>query len=200
MKTIIFDFGNVVGFFDHGRTLDKLLPHSPLTKQAMFAAVYESELEDQIERGGLPVSVFLQSVHELWQLRCDVDFMAAAVSDIFWPNPEVCDLIPQLARNHRILLGSNTNAIHSGQFITQFAEVFRHFDSLVLSHEIGTRKPDAEFFLHCHGLADARPEECVFVDDLVPNIEGARAIGFHGIVYRPQENLADQLRGLGFLV
>jgi epoxide hydrolase-like predicted phosphatase len=197
MKTIIFDFGNVIGFFDHGRTLEKLQPHSPLTKQEMFRAVYDGPLEDKIERGQLPVPVFLEQVHQLWQLRCDHEVMVEAISDIFHPNPEVCELIPQLAKNHRILLGSNTNAIHSHHFITQFADVLSHFDSLVLSHEIGTRKPDAAFFQHCHGLADARPEECVFVDDLVPNIAGARSIGFHGIVYRPNENLAGQLQALG---
>ncbi len=39
MKTIIFDFGNVVGFFDHKRALDKLRPFSPLTNQEMFKLV-----------------------------------------------------------------------------------------------------------------------------------------------------------------
>ena len=197
MKTIIFDFGNVVGFFDHGRTLGKVKPHSPLTKEAMFAAVYESPLEDQVERGHLAVPDFLQQVRELWQVDCHAEFLIEAIQDIFSPNPEVCDLIPKLAKNHRILLGSNTNAIHSEGFLTQFADVLRHFDSLVLSHEIGIRKPDAEFFRHCHRLAQAEPAECLFVDDLATNIRGARAIGFHGIVYRPNENLAEQLRGIG---
>jgi HAD superfamily hydrolase (TIGR01509 family) len=197
MKTIIFDFGNVVGFFDHGRTLEKLRPFSPLTSAEMFALVYESPLEDRIERGLLTVPAFLQEVHQLWRLGCDIEFLDQTISDIFTPNPEVCALIPLLAARYRILLGSNTNAIHSRRFITQFADVLSHFDSLVLSHEIGTRKPDAEFFLHCHRLANANPAECVFVDDLSANIDGARAIGFHGIVYKPNASLAEQLRGIG---
>ena len=200
MKTIIFDFGNVVGFFDHGRTLGKVKPHSPMTKEAMFAAVYESPLEDQVERGKLAVPAFLQQVRELWQVDCHAEFLTEAIQDIFWPNPEVCELIPKLAKNHRILLGSNTNAIHSERFLTQFASVLSHFDSLVLSHEIGMRKPDAEFFRHCHGLAQAQPAECVFVDDIAANIHGARGVGFHGILYRPNENLAEQLRNLGVYV
>jgi putative hydrolase of the HAD superfamily len=197
MKTIIFDFGNVVGFFDHGRALEKLRPFTSLTTKEMFALVYEGKLEDTVERGHMPVPVFLEQVRQVWQLSCDADFLAQAVADIFWVNPEVCDLIPKLKQRYRILLGSNTNAIHSGKFRTQFADVLDHFDALVLSHEIGTRKPDAGFFRHCHGLADAMPEECVFVDDLVANIEGARAIGFHGILYKPHANLAEQLRAVG---
>jgi glucose-1-phosphatase len=197
MKTIIFDFGNVIGFFDHYRTLEKLRPHTTLSARQMYAALFDGPLEDQVERGELTPPVFLEQVRQLWQLRCDVAFLAQVVADIFTPNPEVCDLIPRLARRHRILLGSNTNAIHSTQFRAQFAGVLGHFAALVLSHEIGARKPDEAFFLHCHHLAEAAPAECVFVDDLPGNIEGARKVGFHGIVYRPGEDLTKQLRALG---
>jgi FMN phosphatase YigB (HAD superfamily) len=197
MKTIIFDFGNVVGFFDHRRALEKLRPFSPLTPEEMYASVYAGTLEDRIERGQLTPPVFLRMVHELWRLRCDVDFLAHAIGDIFWANPEVCELIPKLQGRYRILLGSNTNAIHARQFLKQFADVLSHFDSLVLSHEIGTRKPDADFFLHCQRHAQAQVSECVFVDDLAANIAGARSVGFHGLHYRPGEGLAAQLRALG---
>jgi putative hydrolase of the HAD superfamily len=200
MKTVIFDFGNVVGFFDHQRTLAKLQPYSPLTPAEMYALVYDSPLEDRFERGELAVPELLDEIRGLWKLECDVEFLVHAISDIFVPNPEVCELVPRLAPRYRILLGSNTNAIHSARFIAQFADVLCHFDSLVLSHEIGIRKPAAEFFRHCQERANAAPAECVFVDDLPANIAGARAIGFQGIVYQPNENLAAQLRTLGVVV
>ncbi|MBI1831593.1 MAG: HAD family phosphatase [Planctomycetes bacterium] len=197
MKTIIFDFGNVVGFFDHFRTLQRLRPHSPLDVNDMYASVYAGVLEVKVESGQLSVPEFLQQVHQIWQLNCEIDFLLVAIGDIFTPNAEVCELIPKLAPRYRILLGSNTNAIHSRQFIPQFADVLCHFDSLVLSHEIGLRKPDLAFFRHCHALAAGDPSDCVFVDDLPANIAGARAVGFHGILYRPNEDLAGQLRALG---
>lgn len=200
MKTIIFDLGNVVAFFDHRRALDKLKPFSPLTTEEMFASVYAGDLEDRIERGHLAPPVFLREVHRLWRLRCDVEFLAYAVGDIFWANPEVCDLIPKLADRYRLVLGSNTNAVHARRFLAQFADVLAHFDTLVLSHEIGTRKPDADFFHTCQRLANAKASECVFIDDLPANIDGARGVGFHGIVYRPNADLAGQLRTLGVLV
>jgi len=197
MKTIIFDFGNVVGFFDHFRTLEKLRPHSPFSPQEMYASVYASQLEDQVERGLLTPAAFLEQVHQRWKLRCDIDMLSNAIGDIFWANPEVHDLIVKLKPRYRIVLGSNTNAIHARRFLTQFADVLGHFDALVMSHEVGTRKPDAAFFHHCVRHAQAEPSECVFIDDLSANIDGARAVGLHGIVYRPNSGLADQLRELG---
>ena len=197
VKAIIFDFGNVVGFFDHGRTLEKLRPFTSLTPEAMLASVYDGDLEDRFERGHLTPLAFLEQAHQLWQLRCDIQVLADAIGDIFCPNQEVCDLVPKLAQHYRILLGSNTNAIHAQRFLTQFADVLSHFDSLVLSYEIGARKPAAEFFQHCQSRANAQPSECVFVDDLAANVEGAKAAGFHGIVYKPHSKLAEKLRALG---
>jgi glucose-1-phosphatase len=200
MKTIIFDFGNVVGLFDHGLTLRRLSPHTALATDEMIARVYNAAIEDEVERGAIEVPEFLRRVHALWELRCDLDFLAASIADIFTPNPEVCALIPHLRPRYRVLLGSNTNAIHAGQFRRQFADVLAHFDTLVLSYEIGRRKPHAGFYEHCQKLAEAAPDEIVFIDDLRANIEGARAQGWHGIVYRPADGLVRKLRALGVAV
>jgi putative hydrolase of the HAD superfamily len=197
MKTIIFDLGNVIAFFDHFRTIERVMPFSPFSPHEMYASVYAGTLEEQFERGLMAPAAFLQAVHRAWQLRCDIDFLSHAFGNIFHANTETCDLIPKLKGRYRLVLGSNTNAIHARRFLTQFSGVLAQFDSLVLSHEVGTRKPDAEFFQCCLRRANARADECVFIDDLAANIEGATAIGFHGIVYRPGDGLAEKLRSLG---
>jgi glucose-1-phosphatase len=200
VKTVIFDFGNVIAFFDHGLTLRRLAPHTDLSVEEMFARVYQGALEDEVEKGVISTPEFLRKLHDVWRLRCDLDVLARAVADIFTPNPEVCALIPLLRPRYRILLGSNTNDVHAGQFRRQFSDLFGHFDALVLSYEIGHRKPQAGFYEHCQRLAGAAPQETVFIDDLHANIEAARAHGWHGIVYRPGEGLVDKLRALGVVV
>jgi putative hydrolase of the HAD superfamily len=200
MKAIVFDFGNVLGFFDHFQTLNKLTRYTDLTPQAMYDAIYDTDLEDAVESGRLSIPEFLQRVRQLCRLSCDDEVLAAACADIFWPNEEVCALVPALAGRYRLLLGSNTNALHAPQFRRQFADVLRHFDALVLSHEIGVRKPRAAFFDHCRRLANCRPEECVFIDDLVVNVEGARACGWQGIVYRRGDDLRARLETMGIRV
>jgi epoxide hydrolase-like predicted phosphatase len=58
------------------------------------------------------------------------------------------------------------------------------FDAIVRSDEVGLRKPDAEIYLLTAEKLQARPAECVFVDDLLQNVEGARAVGMHAFVHR----------------
>jgi putative hydrolase of the HAD superfamily len=115
--------------------------------------------------------------------------MAAAFADIFKANEAVCALIPQLKPHFRLLLGSNTNELHARRFRDQFAATLSHFDHLVLSYEIGVRKPRRAFFEHCQRLAACRAEECMFIDDLQGNIDGARAIGWRGVQYVPSLDL-----------
>ena len=200
MKTIVFDFGNVVGFFDHRRTLRKLERFTDMPGQEMYAAIYAGELEDAFERGAIGEEEFLQRFCEGCRLKCTRADLADAMADIFWPNPEVCDLVPQLKTRYRILLGSNTNIIHSRWFRKQFADIFLHFDALVLSHEIGVRKPKVEFFMHCQALAAGEPSECLFIDDIHANVASARTLGWKGIVYQPDSGLLDDLRAAGISV
>ncbi len=200
MQALIFDFGNVIGFFDHARTLKRLEPFTDMSAKEMFATVYQDQLEDDFESGRLGADEFLTAFRDLCRLRCDNKFLTAAIGDIFEPNPEICGLIPRLKKRYRILLGSNTNTIHSAHFQRQFAEILGSFDAIVLSHEIGVRKPRAGFFRHCQQLAGCPADECLFIDDLPANIAGAAAAGLRGLVYKPGGNFVAQLLQMGIAV
>src|SRR5947209_2498263 len=196
IRTLVFDFGNVVGFFDHRRATTRMAACAALSLDAMHAYLFGGQLEDDYESNRISSDEFLRRVIETCGLRCTAGELARWYVDIFWPNPEVCGLIPLLKPRYRLLLGSNTTELHSRHFRRQFADVLRHFDALVLSHEVGRRKPRAEFFDHCLRLAGCAPQECVFIDDLPANVEGARACGWHGIVYAPGGDLRRQLADL----
>jgi putative hydrolase of the HAD superfamily len=193
IQTIVFDFGNVIGFFDHRRATDFLATHSDLTSEAILATMVGGALEDDYESGRISSDEYLRHVRKVCQIRCADEVAAKAYADIFWPNEDVCTLIPRLRPRYRLLLGSNTTELHALQFKRQFADLFRHFDHLVLSFEIGVRKPRSGFFEHCQGLAGCAPSECLFIDDLVANVEGARACGWQGIVYRGIDDLRANL-------
>jgi HAD superfamily hydrolase (TIGR01509 family) len=200
MKTIIFDFGNVVGFFDHCKTLRRLERFTDMPGEIMYREIYLGPLEDEFESGRIGAEEFLDIFRDRCRLTCDNQTLAAAIEDIFEPNPEICDLIPKLKGRYRILLGSNTNPIHSRHFRQQFQDILSHFRGLVLSHDIGARKPRASFFEHCVALAECPTQECLFVDDLADNIAGARAAGLQGVVYSPGQDFVGQLRELNLSI
>src|SRR5262249_50727708 len=106
MQTIVFDFGNVIGYFYPERTLRLLPRHTGLTSEAMRGAVYDTPLEEAYEAGQISTPDFLVEVHQRWRLRCDREELASAWADIFTANADLCPIIPRLKERHRLLLGS----------------------------------------------------------------------------------------------
>ena len=55
------------------------------------------------------------------------------------------------------------------------------FDAVVDSSKVGLRKPDPAIYRLACSCIGLEPEECVYVDDLVCNVEGAEAVGMTAI-------------------
>ena len=55
------------------------------------------------------------------------------------------------------------------------------------------RKPDEEIFRHTAELLHLEPAECVMVDDLQPNIQGAVAAGMVGVLHKSYHQTLDEL-------
>ncbi len=197
IETIVFDFGNVVGFFDHRLTTNRLAGKADISADQVHAKLFGGALEIEYDLGRLTTAAFIDRAREACGLHCTDAEFAAAWADIFWHNRAVIDLLPILARRYQLLLASNTNELHSRQFRRQFVEPFQHFAGLVLSHEIGQRKPDAAFFEHCQRLANCAADACLFIDDLAVNVAGARACGWHGVLYARDMDLPAELRRHG---
>jgi putative hydrolase of the HAD superfamily len=197
IKTIIFDFGNVIGFFDHRRITRRMAQETGHPEEFWQQHLLDANLEDDYESGRISSEEFLRRVRTAVGLDVSDALLAEAFCDIFWPNADVCALIARLKGRHRLLVGSNTTELHAKKFRAQFAETLGHFDALVLSYEVGARKPKRAFYQHCRQLAQCEPYECVFIDDLHCNVEGARACGLNGIVYRDFDELVAELTELG---
>ncbi|MBL8793060.1 MAG: HAD family phosphatase [Planctomycetia bacterium] len=197
IRTIIFDFGNVIGFFDHRRATRRIAEQTGLPEELLFQTLLDFDLEDPFEAGLLTSAEVFTRLRATWGTTTPDELLDETLSDIFWPNPEICDLVPRLRGRYRLLLGSNTNELHARRFRREFAEVLGHLDELVLSFEIGARKPRPAFFEHCHRRAGCAPDECLFIDDLEANIAGAKAVGLQGVVYRHGEQFPERLRALG---
>ena len=71
------------------------------------------------------------------------------------------------------------------------------FDGVVVSGEERLTKPDPAIYrLLCERFG-VQPQHAVFIDDSLPNVEGARRIGMHAIHFTAPERLEAQLADLG---
>jgi putative hydrolase of the HAD superfamily len=70
------------------------------------------------------------------------------------------------------------------------------FDAVVISGEVGMRKPEPAIYHHAAGLLGLPPSECVFVDDLPSNVAGAVAVGMVGVRFVSVERAVEELESL----
>ena len=70
------------------------------------------------------------------------------------------------------------------------------FDAVVISGEVGMRKPEPAIFRHTARLLSLPPQRCVFVDDLTANVRGAVAVGMVGVCHRTVGETVGELEAL----
>ena len=68
---------------------------------------------------------------------------------------------------------------------------------MVTSFEAKAMKPAPEVFRYACSKLGIRPEETMFLDDGPANVEGARALGFGGLVVPPGREFYDVLKEAG---
>lgn len=74
------------------------------------------------------------------------------------------------------------------------------FEGIVVSGDEKTRKPFADIYLTLLNRYDIAPHEAIFIDDALKNVEGAQALGIHGIHFQSPEQLRLALGKLGVVI
>jgi putative hydrolase of the HAD superfamily len=70
------------------------------------------------------------------------------------------------------------------------------FDAVIISGEVGMRKPEEAIFTHAARAIGLEPSECVFIDDIQANIAAAQACGMTGVHHTDAATTAAALQDL----
>lgn len=108
-------------------------------------------------------------------------------------NMQLLNYIKELRSTYKT--GMLTN-IGKGGLSTLFKYGFleQFFDKVVTSSEIGYAKPEARAFEITAERLGVRLDECVFIDDREPYVEGAQHVGMKTILYTDFESFVAQLK------
>ena len=113
------------------------------------------------------------------------------------PNEAMLDLAARVrGAGYRTALLTNNVREWEPRWRAIFA-VDELFEVVVDSAFVGLRKPDPAIYRLTCGRLGLPAEACLFVDDLEPNVEAARAVGLGAVRYRdPEQAVAEVLAAL----
>jgi FMN phosphatase YigB (HAD superfamily) len=197
---LLFDLGGVVLHVDFERALETWAEHSRLPLERLrelfhFDAPYQSH-----ETGRLEADAYFRHLAELLQLDCDTaavrqGFNAVLEAEI----AETLELVDAVRHRVPCYAISNTNAVHVAEIERAFPQLLRRFERVFTSHEIGERKPHPRTFMHVLEAIGLPAAGVVLFDDLLPNVEAARALGLQAVLVRGPADVREALLARGLL-
>lgn len=111
-------------------------------------------------------------------------------------NEALIEYLRELKKTHKIGLLSNVGRDLIEELFSE-AERAELFDCMVLSYEVGIVKPHPQIYRIAAERLNLNPSQCLMVDDLEKNIEGADAAGMHGLVYSSFDTLKADFARIG---
>lgn len=197
IKTIIFDLGKVIIPFDFKRGYDRMAPLCSYSAGEIPERLRSCDLVTRFEEGKIEPEAFVRELSAILELKVDYREFCGIWSAIFLPEtllPE--ELLVALKKRYRLLLLSNTNAIHF-EMVSANYPLLRHFDHLVMSYKVGALKPSPLIYEEALRHAHCAPEECFFTDDIAEYVEGAKALGINAVQFESRAQIERELRARG---
>ena len=183
IRNIIFDLGGVILDIDIPKAKDAFRELGVTEIDKLFGLGHASSIFKQQEVGKISDDDFIAELNKMSSSELDKEKVFKAWNSLLIAFPEErIKLLKKLKKEYRLFLFSNTNSIHVRAFEKMFRDQFNEsfsdlFEKIYYSHVIGLRKPDAESFRFILKDSNLKPEETLFVDDAINNIEGAEAVG-----------------------
>jgi epoxide hydrolase-like predicted phosphatase len=100
----------------------------------------------------------------------------------------------ELARQAGIKTGLLSNSWGTGTYPREIIDPL--FDVIVISGEVGMRKPDPEIFRVTAEKLGVHPDECVFVDDHPGHLKAALELGMKTVLHRSPKETLDELEAI----
>jgi FMN phosphatase YigB (HAD superfamily) len=197
IKTVIFDLGKVIIPFDFKRGYQGLEQVCGYPAAEIPRRIATTDLVQRFESGLVDPKDFVEQLSRVLDLRINYDQFCQIWSSIFLPDPLIPEsLLEGLSKRYRLLLLSNTNAIHFDMLEKSYP-LLRHFHHMVLSYRVGAMKPDPAIFREAIARAECRPDECFFTDDIADYVAAAKREGIDAVQFESRAQIEQELLARG---
>lgn len=201
IKAIIFDYGNVLLTWDPRNIYRNFFPNDPEGMERFLRDVNFADWNLQQDKG----RPFMEGVALLSQQFPHYAHLIQAyqerwIDSVGEPVAGTIGILKQLKQAGYSVYGLSNWSAETFPQARKRHDFFDLLDDMVISGEVGHVKPEPEIY---HLMLDkiGRPaQECLFIDDALPNVHQAQRMGFAVIHFQSPEQLEASLRDLKILV
>lgn len=209
-RWVLLDLGNVLVTFDHtlvsaklweflGKSVDPL--ESMPTVDEIHAFFFAREngkrsRNDELDLGHRDLEWLREAFCEQFACSVDSDTFSNAWNAIFGrEHSDALSTIKHLQRiGTRVAICSNTNSAHWSWLMANHGALIGAADEIFRSYELGSRKPDREFFEKICKRTASPPYNHFLIDDIPENIAGAQASGLHAELFTDFHRISEWMQ------
>ncbi len=197
IKNIVFDIGNVLLRWDPLSVVENMFPaeHDPilLTQQ-----LFKSDWWLAINRGEITEKELIQKYHELYDIDLpQLNNLMCAIRESLLPIRGSFDLLEKLYQSNYPLYALTDNTHEIMAYLKQKYDFWQKFKGVVVSAEIGYLKPSPLIYQNLLETYHLFPEETLFMDDILANVEGAKSVNMQALQFIDVEQCRRSLIQLG---
>ena len=202
IKNVIFDLGNVLIDFKPIKYI-KSLGYDDEKALEIFNKTIKDSIWADMDRGIYRdkesyVSAFKTKYPEI---KDDIDkFLGGPwMENVIFPlkdNLKMIDLVKEKGLKYYILSNYPKDAF---EYTYDMCPFIQNGDGMVISYDVLMIKPDKNIYLKLLDKYGLKANECLFIDDLDINVEGAKSAGINAFVFKDLEDgykkLEEYLKG-----
>ena len=198
-SVIVFDLGNVLIPFDYMIAFNKLEKIETGLGQRFLDQYKENyDFHRKFESGLVSEEEFLSKLSGFINNKVERETLIDAYSNIFKVNKDVAALLPELKKKYRLVLLSNTNIVHQKYAWSKYGFI-KHFEKLILSHEVGACKPEEKIYRAVEEYTQQHSDEHIFIDDIFEYAEAAKNLGWDAIQFKNYDQLLLEIKARGII-
>jgi len=191
---LLFDLGRVVIDIDFNRAFSRWAAHACCDQKLIRERFRYDTVHKRHERGEIDSQQFFANL----RASLGIDISDAQLLD-GWNSihvgemPGVSELLDKAAESFPLYAFTNSNREHQLYWSKQFSGILTNFREIYVSSTIGFRKPEAESYDHVVRAIGVSADRIVFFDDVLENVEGARARGLQAVHVKSVADVANAL-------
>ncbi len=195
LRAVIFDYGLVLSGPAEPAARARMLAITGLTPENFDKHYWKHRLD--YDRGTLNGRTYWQVVARDTGLSLTQEQIGALIEQdvLLWAsiNPVMLDWVVRVrASGMKVAILSNMGEDLLAHMRKNFGWL-DDFHHLTWSCELDMIKPEPAIYRHTIEKLEVKPEEALFLDDKIENVEGARQAGLHAILFRNPESLQADL-------
>ncbi len=152
----------------------------------------------QMERGEITEVAFLEQLTDhlepLLGHKPEMHRFKEIYFEALEPNPEMIELMRKLKAEGYTMAMLTNNVREWEPLWRSMLPVDEIFETVVDSAFVGCRKPESKIYRLTLEQIGRDPEACLFVDDVLVNVEGARKAGLHAVHFQDNAQAISEIR------